>query len=63
MSLSDTIIDIQILPKPALRTDMVEVGNLKDSIRKIKDRIIENDIYTADEIFRIINEEMGDKLI
>ena len=37
--------------------------DVQKSIRKIKDKIVSNDIYTADEIFRIINEEMGDKLI
>ncbi len=35
---------------------------IKESITRLKDKIIENDIYTADEIFRIINEEFGDKL-
>lgn len=35
---------------------------IKDYISKIKDRIVENDIYTADEIFRIINETVGKKL-
>jgi len=33
--------------------------DIKDSISKIKDEIIENDIYTADEIFRIINTEFA----
>lgn len=33
--------------------------DVKESISKLKDKIIENDIYTADEIFRLINEEFG----
>ena len=33
--------------------------DVKDFIGKVKDEIISNDIYTADEIFRIINEEAG----
>ncbi len=31
--------------------------DVKDSVSKLKDAIVENDIYTVDEIFRLINEE------
>lgn len=37
--------------------------DIKESISRLKDNIISNDIYTADEIFRLINEEFGDKLV
>jgi len=40
---------------------------IKDRDAKLKHRIVENDIYTADEIFRIIDEvtkeEAGEELI
>lgn len=29
-------------------------------IKKLKDNIVENDIYTVDEIFRIINKLVGE---
>lgn len=35
----------------------VLLEDIKESVSKIKDSIIENDLYTADEIFRLINEE------
>ena len=46
-----------------LDNQLILVRDVKNSIRGIKDKIIENDIYTADEIFRIINEEIGRDLI
>ena len=40
---------------------------IQNAQRRLKDEIVENDIYTADEIFRIINkiftEEFGGKLL
>lgn len=43
--------------------EYLDVDDVKDYIRKLKDKIVLNDIYTADEIFRIINELAGDKLL
>jgi hypothetical protein len=37
--------------------------DVKEFIRLLKDKIVLNDIYTADEIFKIINDLVGDKLI
>jgi len=42
--------------------DLILTKNVKEFIAKIKDDIVENDIYTVDEIFRIINERAGEKL-
>jgi len=39
------------------------VKDIREAVRKLKDKIIFNDIYTSDEIFRLINEEFGEKLI
>jgi hypothetical protein len=38
-------------------------ADLKQAVAELKDEIVFNDIYTADEIFRIINEKFGSKLI
>lgn len=37
----------------------VLLEDIKESINEVKDEIVENDIYTADEIFRIINKEFA----
>lgn len=39
------------------------IEDVKKFIRKLKDEIIKNDIYTADEIFRIINKLAGEELL
>ena len=40
-----------------------KMKDVKEFINRLKNDIVENDIYTADEIFRIINKLAGDKLI
>lgn len=37
----------------------VLLEDIKESVNKLKDSIVENDIYTVDEIFRLINEEFN----
>jgi len=40
-----------------------DVNRVKRFIRKVKDDIVKNDIYTADEIFRVINDNAGEDLV
>ena len=46
--------EVILLPEPSYKE-----SDVKESIGKLKDSIVENDIYTADEIFRLINEEFN----
>ena len=39
------------------------VEDVKEFIKDLKIGIVENDIFTADEIFRVIDKLAGDKLI
>lgn len=46
----------------AIPKDWIQMKDVREFIRRLKDDIVENDIYTADEIFRIINERAGERL-
>ena len=35
----------------------VLLEDIKESVSRLKDKIVKNDIYTVDEIFRLINKE------
>ena len=37
--------------------------DVKEFIKDVKIKIVENDIFTADEIFRVIDEQAGEDLI
>ena len=54
MSLSDK----RLKNSPHYHTD-----DVREFIKDVKIKIVENDTYTADEIFRVIDQEAGKKLI
>ena len=40
-----------------------DAEDVKEFIRLLKEGIVMHDLYTADELFRVINELAGEKLV